>query len=181
MPGDIRLSRGAFFFLDILYVCNPLYNFDTIGKNNVTNTQGLITVTLYPLLLFLFSLCSCTYIAESWTTLQLVLVVVFFCFFDLGKKLKGGGRTVFFFFTQQQQQQHGREKEQERERKRYIHTARQGGHIIRLDARQSAFSFRYRPCELSRELDELRYVQWETRHSSIHLAPPTLYTFFFNF
>lgn len=75
MPGDIRLSRGAFFFLDILYVCNPLYNFDTIGKNNVTNTQGLITVTLYPLLLLLFSLCSCTYIAESWTTLQLVLVV----------------------------------------------------------------------------------------------------------
>lgn len=75
MPGDIRLSRGVFFFLDILYVCNPLYNFDTIGKNNVTNTQGLITVTLYPLLLLLFSLCSCTYIAESWTTLQLVLVV----------------------------------------------------------------------------------------------------------
>lgn len=65
----------CFFFLDILYVCNPLYNFDTIGKNNVTNTQGLITVTLYPLLLLLFSLCSCTYIAESWTTLQLVLVV----------------------------------------------------------------------------------------------------------
>lgn len=103
------------------------------------------------------------------------------CFFDLGKKLKGGGELYFFFTQQQQQQQHGRERERKRE-KIYTHsTARQGGHIIRLDARQSAFSFRYRPCELSRELDELRYVQWETRHSSIHLAPPTLYTFLFYF
>lgn len=102
------------------------------------------------------------------------------CFFDLGKKLKGGGRTVFFFHTTTTTTTTW-ERERERE-KRYIHsTARQGGHIIRLDARQSAFSFRYRPCELSRELDELRYVQWETRHSSIHLAPPTLYTFLFYF